>query len=191
MNPQTPLNNILNVNNELPIEQINKVAVSPGTFLYNPFTKKVLLCCKVNTKITKDLLPLKILGDKEIFISNQIELPDFIVEHKLVGGFTLSRSFESHPSIGFNLICSRDEILSLREKFRDTESKYVFYNIPFRLTNYSEAIEPRAINPSGLYSINLSFEGWYSKLITTSIFVKDRGDLNSLSLKTLKLQNVE
>lgn len=158
MKPQIPLNPVINSNNEFPIEQINKLAQSPGAFLYNPVTKKVLLCCKVNTKITNDPLPLKILGDKEIFISNQIELPEFIVEHKLVGGFTLSRSFENHPSIGFNLICDREEILPLREKFRDTEKKYIFYNIPFRLTNYSESIEPRAINPRGQYSINLSLK---------------------------------
>ena len=177
--PKIPLNNILNTSNELPLEQINKLAVSPGTFLYNPLTKKILLCCKVNTKITNDPQPLKILGNKEIFISNQIELPDFIVEHKLVGGFTLSRSFENHPSIGFNLICSRDEILALRGKFRDIEKKYIFYNMPFRLTNYSEDIENRSEYPIGFYSINLSFEGWYSKLINTPFFVKNRGSLTS------------
>ena len=170
-----PLNPVIDKTNNFPLEQLNKLAESPGPCLYNPITKTILLCCKVNTKITNDPLPLKILGDKEIFISNQIELPDFIVEHRLVGGFTLSRSFENHPSIGFNLICDREEILSLREKFRDTEKKYVFYDIPFRLTNYSESIEPRAINPNGYYSINLSFEGWYSKLINTPFFVKNRG----------------
>lgn len=173
-----PLNPLLDSSYKLPIEQINKLALSPGTFLFNPNTKKILLCCKVNTKITQDLAPLKILGNKEIFISNQIELPDFIVEHKLVGGFTISRSFENHPTIGFNLICDREEILSLRTKFRDTEKKYVFYDIPFRLVNYSETIEPRAVNPNGSYSINLSFEGWYSKLINTPIFVKNRGSLS-------------
>ena len=177
MKPSIPLNNVLNVNNDLPLEQINKLAKSPGTFLYNPLTKKVLLCCKVNTKITKDLLPLKILGDKEIFISNQIELPDFIVEHKLVGGFTISRSFENHPSISFNLIGNREDVLAAREKFRDIEEKYVFYDIPFRLTNYSEDIANRSQYPIGQYSISLSFEGWYSKLINTPIYVKNRGDL--------------
>ena len=186
MNPQIPLNNILNVNNELPVEQINKLALAPGTFIYNLATRKVLLCCKVNTKITKDSLPLKILGDKEIFISNQIELPNFIVEHKLVGGFTLTRSFENHPSISFNLLGNREDVLTAREKFRDIEKKYVFYNIPFRLTNYSEAIEPRATHPSGLYSINLSFEGWYSKLISTPIFVKDRGEVALVTPKNFE-----
>lgn len=172
-----PLNNIVDTFNNLSLEQINKLAKSPGTFLYNPLTKKVLLCCKVNTKITKDLLPLKILGDKEIFISNQIELPDFIVEHKLVGGFTLTKSFENHPSISFNLIGNREDVLAAREKFRNIEKKYVFYDIPFRLTNYSEDIANRSQYPIGQYSISLSFEGWYSKLINTPIYVKNRGDL--------------
>lgn len=177
MKSSIPLNNVLNVNNDLPLEQITKLAQSPGTFLYNPLTKKVLLCCKVNTKITKDLLPLKVLGDKEIFISNQIELPDFIVEHKLVGGFTISRSFENHPSISFNLIGNREDVLAAREKFRDIEEKYVFYDIPFRLTNYSEDIANRSQYPIGQYTISLSFEGWYSKLINTPIYVKNRGNL--------------
>jgi len=172
-----PLNNILNSSNELPIEQTDKLANSPGAFLYNPNTKKVLLCCKVNTKITQDPSPLKILGNKEIFISNQIELPDFIVEHRLVGGFTISRSFENHPSIGFNLLGDREDVLAAREKFRDTEKKYVFYGIPFRLTNYSENIFPRVDHPLGYYEMNLSFEGWYSKLINTPIFVKKRNNL--------------
>jgi hypothetical protein len=172
-----PLNNIVDTSNNLSLEQINKLAKSPGTFLYNPLTKKVLLCCKVNTKITKDLLPLKILGDKEIFISNQIELPDFIVKHKLVGGFTINRSFENHPSISFNLVGNREDVLAAREKFRDIEEKYIFYNIPFRLTNYSEDIANRSQYPIGQYSISLSFEGWYSKLINTPIYVKNRGDL--------------
>jgi len=176
MKSKLPLNNIVNLNNELSLEQINKLSNSPGTFLFNPITKKVLLCCKVNTKITNDPLPLKILGDKEIFISNQIELPPFIVKHKLVGGFTLTRSFENHPSIGFNLICDREEIDDVRAKFRDREQKYIFYNIPFRLVNYSENIAHRSINPLGKYEINLSFEGWYSKLINTPLFVKKRGD---------------
>lgn len=178
MSPKSPLNSIINVTNELPSEQVTKLAMSPGTFLFNPVTQKVLLCCKVNTKIAQDPLPLKILGDREIFISNQIELPDFIVEHRLVGGFTISRSFENHPSISFSLVCSRDEIDEVRKKFRDTEEKYVFYGIPFRCNNYSEEISRRVEFPIGHYDINISFEGWYSKLINQPLFVKDRGTSN-------------
>ena len=178
MSPKSPLNSIITSTNQLPSEQVSKLATSPGTFLFNPTTQKVLLCCKVNTKITNDSLPVKVLGDKEVFISNQIELPDFIVEHKLVGGFTLSRSFENHPSISFNLVCSRDEIDDVREKFRDREVKYVFYGIPFRCTKYSETIHERAVHPIGHYDINISFEGWYSKLINQPLFVKNRGTSN-------------
>lgn len=179
MSPKSPLNNIINVTNELPTEQLAKLAMSPGTFLFNPITQKILLCCKVNTKITQDPLPLKILGDKEIFISDQIELPDFILEHKLVGGFTISRSFENHPSISFNLVCSRDEIDEVRKKFRDKEIKYVFYGIPFRCNNYSEEISRRVEFPIGHYDINISFEGWYSKLINQPLFVKNREASNA------------
>ena len=178
MSPKSPLNNITTSTNALPPEQVTKLATSPGTFLFNPVTQKILLCCKVNTKITKDPLPLKILKNKEIFISNQIELPDFIVEHKLVGGFTISRNFESHPSISFKLMCSRDEIDEVRAKFRDTEIKYVFYGIPFRLTNYSEVIGERVVYPEGHYDIDISFTGWYEKLINKPLFVKNRGDSN-------------
>jgi hypothetical protein len=178
MSPKSPLNSIITSTNQLPPEQVTKLATSPGTFLFNPTTQKVLLCCKVNTKITNDPLPVKILGDKEVFISNQIELPDFIVEHKLVGGFTISRSFENHPSISFNLVCSRDEKDDVREKFRDREIKYVFYGIPFRCTNYSETIHERSVHPIGHYDINISFEGWYSKLINQPLFVKNRGTSN-------------
>jgi len=182
MSPKSPLNNIITSTNQLPNEQVTKLAASPGTFLFNPVTQKVLLCCKVNTKITQDPLPLKILKNKEIFISNQIELPDFIVEHKLVGGFTISRSFESHPSISFKLMCSRDEIDEIRNKFRDRfDEKYIFYGIPFRLTNYSEVIGERVIYPEGHYDIDLSFTGWYEKLISQPIFVKDRGESNRSS----------
>lgn len=189
MKSKLPLNNIVNSSNDLPIEQINKLSNSPGTFLFNPITRKILLCCKVNTKITNDSLPLKVLGDKEIFISNQIEtspfiieynlLPDFILEHNLLGGFTLNRSFENHPTIGFSLICDREEIDKVREKFRDTEKKYIFYDIPFRLVNYQEVSAHRSINPLGKYDITLSFEGWYSKLINIPLFVKNRGSLNN------------
>jgi hypothetical protein len=178
MSPKLPLNSIITSTNQLPLEQVTKLATSPGTFLFNPVTQKVLLCCKVNTKITKDPLPVKILKNKEVFISNQIELPDFIVEHKLVGGFTISRSFENHPSISFNLVCSRDEIADVREKFRDKEVKYVFYGVPFRCTNYSEEISRRVEFSNGHYDINISFEGWYSKLINQPLFVKDRGESN-------------
>ena len=179
MSPKSPLNNIVTSTNVLPSEQVTKLATSPGTFLFNPTTQKVLLCCKVNTKITQDPLPLKILGDKEVFISNQVELPDFIVEHRLVGGFTISRSFESHPSISFKLMCSRDEIDDVRKKFRDEEKKYVFYGIPFRLTNYSEVISNRSEFPEGHYDIDISFTGWYEKLINQPLFVKNRGETNT------------
>lgn len=177
MSSISPVTSIIDVNNELLTEQVSKL--TPGTFLFNPVTQKVLLCCKVNTKITQDPLPLKILKNKEIFISNQIELPDFIVEHKLVGGFTISRSFESHPSIAFKLMCSREEIDEIRTKFRDRfDEKYIFYGIPFRLTNYSEVIGERVIYPEGHYDIDLSFTGWYEKLINQPLFVKDRGESN-------------
>jgi len=180
MSPKSPLNSIITSTNQLPPEQVTKLATSPGTFLFNPVTQKVLLCCKVNTKITQDPLPLKILKNKEIFISNQIELPDFIVEHKLVGGFTISRSFESHPTISFKLMCSRDEIDEVREKFRDRfDIKYIFYGIPFRLTNYSEVIGERVVYPEGHYDIDLSFTGWYEKLINQPLFVKNRGTSNT------------
>ena len=110
-------------------------------------------------------------------IHDVIPVPDFLdqIGGNFTGTITISRRFEEHPTAQMRIIVSKQEIDTVRTNLRQNfTTKFLFYNIPFRLRNYNEQEYSQTVYPEGYWEITLDFEGFWKKLVTDPLLLREK-----------------
>ena len=110
-------------------------------------------------------------------IHNAIPLPNFLnsIGGNITGTITINRRFEEHPTASVQIIASTEEIGTVRNNLRENfTTKFIFYGIPFRLRNYNEKEHTNKVYPKGYYLVSLDFEGFWKKLITDPLLLREK-----------------
>lgn len=141
------------------------------TYYYDPITNTVIFRTNA-TDALKSNTNVEIVGNEERLPTDTVEAPWFVKEYGLTGDFSITRSFESHPNASFSVVTDKTGVGKIRSLFSDYNRKFIFYGIPFRCNTTNTKIEPLETAPNGEYEISISFEGWYSKLLSEKVFLR-------------------
>jgi hypothetical protein len=157
----------------------------PGTFYYNSSTNQLTVRPNTtiypNTFISVHGTYISGLDDviKNYNYNNLIKIDRFYTSSgNLIDYFnikdtvTVNQNYNDYPTTSLNLVVNNSAISVVRNIIKDTSKRWVIANIPFRVQSYTETIAKQEQYPAGNIEINLTFEGWYKRLLDKSVYIR-------------------
>jgi len=161
----------------------------PGTYYFNSATNQLII--RPSTTVLPNTF-ISIYGTSSFGLDDQIKdfnyynlirIEGFSASNGIIdyfnikGTITINQNYNDYPTTNLSIIASNLEINSFRNIIKNTDTKWIIANVPFRVQSFTETIAKQEQYPSGYIEINITFEGWYKRLLDKTIFIRNRVDL--------------
>jgi hypothetical protein len=127
-----------------------------------------------NNKLTifsdKKLSNITLIKDTEPLVKSLQfkDIPSILQDLPIEGGFSITESFQDHPTSNFVFITSEINLPLFRTRFQ-TGNIIEIFNYAFIINSYNESIEPDTLQ----VKVSISLKGKWSMLVNAPIFYNE------------------